>query len=417
LFSVGPLSRENLRKAISKPAEMAGFHFEQPSMIEEMLDHLETRPGALPLLQFTASQLWETRDIAERRLTHHSYVSMGGLVGAFASHADQFIAGLSAQNTSLVRAILLQLITAERTCATVPISELRELLRETDEIQRLIDQMVDAHLLVVQAVEARPGPIVKITHESMIEGWPTLRRWFDENQADAQLTDQLRVAARAWQVKGFDAGLLWRGESAAKATKFRMRYKGPLSDIDRSFLDAVFSQQISLARRRRATIIAGFAALSLLVIAMIALLAIIQESRTEAEDNLTITEVARAEAERQLGLAQTKERQWLAAEVANKATEADATAARGKLGEFEAQLRIANVEVAKALAEETESKNRAVRAQQRAEVNKARAEKFETEARARAAIAVKAKDDMKRTYDKEHDRAERLARQLFDSSR
>ena len=51
--------------------------------------HLETTPGALPLLQFAASKLWDARDKARRKLTHNAYIAMGGVAGALASHADR----------------------------------------------------------------------------------------------------------------------------------------------------------------------------------------------------------------------------------------------------------------------------------------------------------------------------------------
>jgi hypothetical protein len=272
--------------------------------------------------------------------------------------------------------------------------------------------MVDARLLVVQTLEGGRGSTVEIVHESLIQGWPTLRRWLDENQDDAQLVDQLRVAARQWQQKGFDAGLLWRGDSADEARRFRLRYKGPLSDVERGFLDAVISHETAQARRRRAAIIGGFAALSLIVVATMVLLVIIQKSRTEAKDNLATAEVAKAEAEHQLGIAQTKERQRLAAEAEKVKAVAATGVVQGKLGESEEQLRIANEELVKALAEETESKNKAVHAQLRAEQNEQRAQKAEADALEAEAVAVKAKDEAKRAYDKEHDRAERLTKQL-----
>ena len=425
LFFLGPPSREGLREAITQPAEMAGFRFELPATVEDMLDHLETTPGALPLLQFAAAKLWDSRDVARRMLTHHSYAQMGGVAGALASHADRVVSEIGAHKAPLIRALLLRLVTAERTRAIVPIAELRELSREVGEIQRLIDQLVDARLLVVQTIDARglpPGPrgaiddgkgsTVEIVHESLVQGWPTLRRWLDENQDDAALVDQLRVAARQWQQKGFDAGLLWRGDAAGEAKRFRLRYKGPLSDVERGFLDAVIHHDAAQLRRRRAAVIGGFTALSLIVVATMVLLVIIQRSRTEARDNQERAEIAQREAEQQLQIAQTKERQRLEAEAKTVTAEAKTTVATVKLGESEEQLRIANAELVKALAEETDSKTKAQRAQIRAEEEARRAERAEAEAVTQAEIATRAKDEAKRAYEIQRDRAERLTKQL-----
>jgi hypothetical protein len=231
LFFLGPPNREGLRDAIVQPAELAGFTFDNSATIEDMLDRLETTPGALPLLQFAASKLWETRDTVRKQLTHGSYVAMGGVGGALASHADNVIQELGQQKQALVRAILLRLVSPERTRAIVPLDELRELSREVGEVQRLIDQMVDARLLVVATMEGGKGSTVEIVHESLIQNWPTLRRWLDETQEDAAIIDSLRTAARQWAAKGRSSDLLWRGDTADEAKKFRRRYKGPLSEI------------------------------------------------------------------------------------------------------------------------------------------------------------------------------------------
>src|SRR5205823_7027339 len=117
LFFLGPPNREGLRDAILQPAELAGFRFELPATVEDMLDHLETTPGALPLLQFAAAKLWENRDTSRKLLTHQSYAAMGGVAGALASHADRVVQDLGPQNTGLLRAILIRLVTPERTRA------------------------------------------------------------------------------------------------------------------------------------------------------------------------------------------------------------------------------------------------------------------------------------------------------------
>ncbi|MBA2541101.1 MAG: serine/threonine protein kinase, partial [Deltaproteobacteria bacterium] len=137
LFFLGPPSRDGLREAIVQPAEMAGFRFESPETVDDMLAHLETTPGALPLLQFAATKLWDARDTSRKMLTHASYAAMGGVAGALASHADRVVNDLGGHKAGLIRAILLRLVTPERTRAIVPMAELRELSREVGEVQRL----------------------------------------------------------------------------------------------------------------------------------------------------------------------------------------------------------------------------------------------------------------------------------------
>src|SRR5262249_31608281 len=127
LLFLTPPDRDGLRDALLQPAQMAGYQFEAAAMVESMLDHLEHTPGALPLLQFAAAQLWETRDRERRLLTSASYDRIGGIAGALASHADAVLAECTPREQALVRVLFLRLITPERTRAIVPVTELPEL--------------------------------------------------------------------------------------------------------------------------------------------------------------------------------------------------------------------------------------------------------------------------------------------------
>jgi hypothetical protein len=305
LFFLGPPNRAGLRDALVQPAEMAGFTFELPSIVEDMLDHLETTPGALPLLQFAAAKLWEHRDTSRRMLTHMAYAQMGGVGGALASHADRVVADLGAQRQVLVRAMMLRLVTPERTRAIVPLDELRQLSRDKAESQALIDQLVAARLLVVSS-SGGPAPgagdkgsTVEIVHESLVHSWPTLRRWLEETQEDAALMDQLRTAARQWHAKGRSPDLLWRGNMAEEARRWRARYRGLLPDLERVYVDTVLAAANRAARRRRAFVVGGFITLGAIVAAAMVALVIIQKSRLEANRQAKVAVAANIEAQKQ----------------------------------------------------------------------------------------------------------------------
>ncbi|MHB8879465.1 MAG: serine/threonine-protein kinase, partial [Myxococcaceae bacterium] len=83
VFLTAPGS-QGLRDAIVQPAEQAGYKFESPAIVDDMLQHLANTQGALPLLQFSAQQLWENRDPARKLLTAQAYQAIGGVAGALA---------------------------------------------------------------------------------------------------------------------------------------------------------------------------------------------------------------------------------------------------------------------------------------------------------------------------------------------
>ncbi|MBZ4401797.1 MULTISPECIES: serine/threonine protein kinase [unclassified Myxococcus] len=341
LFFLTAPQQDGLRDALVQPAELAGYRFESPEMVDQMLQHLETTPGALPLLQFAATRLWEARDPGRRLLTEGAYQRMGGISGALATHADSVLAGLSSQERALARAVCLRLVTAERTRAIVSMEELRELTRDTDALQRLIDGWVQARLLVIQT-GGSSGSSVELVHESLIGSWPTLKRWLDEGQEDAAFLEQLRAAARQWQAKGRDGGLLWRGEMADEARRFQRRYRGELPQSQRAFLDAVGAQAKRLARVKRAFIVGAVALVSMLFAAAAVALVFIREAQQEAEHQAIIALRAEATARNAEFLAKRSEAEAQERLAEVRAKEEDRRAAQSRAEEANERVEATN---------------------------------------------------------------------------
>ncbi|WP_428267075.1 protein kinase domain-containing protein [Haliangium sp.] len=368
LFFLTPPDRDGLREAITRPAEMAGYRFEVDGVVEHMLDTLAATPGALPLLQFAATKLWEGRDLDRRLLPEAGYVAMGGITGALASHADAVVAELPPQGRDLVRALFLRLVTPERTRAIASVSELETLSPLPGEVVQLVDYLVRARLLTVQTGADRAGASVELVHESLIHTWPLLRRWLDENQEDAAFLDELRSAARKWDSRGRAPGLLWRGQAMQEARRFQRRYQGALSSLEQDYLNAVLTLATRTQRRKRLAVTGVIGFLSLLVAAAAIALVLIREAQSDAHRQaLLAQEQARiaAEAESKARAAETAVREQLArvqAEVkARKEAEDEAAAAKGQVASSQAELQRANAELQEALRRAREAQAKAER--------------------------------------------------------
>ena len=266
IMLLGPMDRQGLERAISRPLAMLDYRFENPSMIDEMLDALEQTSGALPLLQFTAAKLWDHRDRKRRLITLESYRRIGGVEGTVAAHADAILRGMSAAEVKIARTALLRLVTPERTRALVTWQELRELV-SSDRLEPILERLIDARLLVAERSDRQEGTI-EIVHESLIERWPTLSHWLDDSQEDRAFLDRLHRAAVEWHGDGETDGLLWRGEAARTARTWHQRYQDELATIEERFLQAVFDHAERQARNRRRLVIAAFAALLVVAIGM-----------------------------------------------------------------------------------------------------------------------------------------------------
>ncbi|MEM9489997.1 MAG: serine/threonine-protein kinase, partial [Myxococcota bacterium] len=186
------LGRDELEQALRRPLDAVGHSFESDDLVATMLDALQATRSPLPLLQFTAARLWDMRDRGSRQITKASYDELGGLAGALAGHADTVLASLTNDRRRLARAMLERLVTPEQTRAIVTRAELGRLVStgaSHSDIEAVIEQLARARLIAIENTGddgERSSATVELIHESLITRWPTLRRWLDEHQDDAE---------------------------------------------------------------------------------------------------------------------------------------------------------------------------------------------------------------------------------------
>ncbi len=402
--------QEGLREAIVQPAEMAGYRFETQAIVDDMLQHLAGTQGALPLLQFCATKLWETRDAARKALTQAAYESIGGVGGALASHADSVLAKLPPNTLNLVRSIFLRLVTPDRTRAIVSVEELRELSKDPAEVQRLVDELVQARLLVVQT--GGGTATVEIVHESLLSTWPMLRRWLDESGEDAAFLDQLRQAAKQWQQKGKSDDLVWRGELAEEAKRFQRRYRGQLPDSQQEFLGAVLDLDARGARRQKLLVGGAVAFLSVLVLAAMVALVVIRRAQKDAEEQAVVAAKAQAEAENAQAQAETRLKETQEKERERAKAQAEAERSAGELREKQRELVDALTKAEQAAEEARRAEGRAVHNATEAKAAKQRAEEARSRADEAKQRADAARKEVATLLTKEQERARKLEEQL-----
>jgi eukaryotic-like serine/threonine-protein kinase len=393
--------RRGLREALVAPVEMVGHRFESPAMIDDMLDALGSASGALPLLQFAAAKLWDGRDRKRRLLTTATYHAIGGITGALAAHADEVLASQSTSSQKLAHQIFRRLVTPERTRAIVELTDLHQLDGDRADIVRTLDQLVAARLLVVQTRGEAGGGTVEIVHESLIDRWPTLRRWLDEDQDDAAMLAQLAAAAKQWDAKQRPHGLLWRGEAMEEARRWYAVRPRRLPDRERAFLDAAFALARRGQRLRRAALIGAFAVLAAIAGAAFVAFLRVRDAEMHAIANADRANDAlarRDEEERQRVDAEQRkldaEREKLEAEKRRLEAEADMQAARTEaqqtgesLAESREELKKQNEKLRTALDEARAARTRAEQATGLAQQKTAEA--VNAQAQLRQAIAEK----------------------------
>ncbi|MGV9248121.1 nSTAND1 domain-containing NTPase [Streptomyces sp. NPDC003710] len=248
----GPMSRDELREAITKPAQAVGMIVER-SLTARILDEVEGRPGALPLMSHALLETWRRRH--GRVLTLGAYEAAGGLHGAIARTAEDLYRTLTPAQAGLARRILLRLVTPGQGTA--------DTRRPTPRAEMEFGQQGDTATVIEQLTRTRlitlDDDIVDVAHEALITAWPRLGGWIDEDRQQLILHRKLTQDAETWEELGRDPAALYRGTRLATVVE---AFPQPDSHSDltvreHDFLMASLSlrerEQRSVARAARRT--------------------------------------------------------------------------------------------------------------------------------------------------------------------
>ena len=306
-LALGAMTVQELRDAVIRPAKAVGLQLER-GLVELLLADLGAQvapatpgrrtagydAGALPLLSHALLATWQRRSAG--KLTIAGYRAAGGIHGAVAATAERTWDSLDAAEQAAARRILLRLVQVGETTRDVRRRATRaELLAGIDDTgtaratERALESLAAARLVTLDA------NAVEISHEALLEAWPRLRTWIDDNRAENVLRQRLEADAQAWDDQGRDSSLLYRGarlESAMRLSEDEHAVQP--TPVARAFLAA----SARTARRSRWIRRGGVALVCVLALIAATAAAIAIDQRNEAEyqqlvsasDNLLTTD-------------------------------------------------------------------------------------------------------------------------------
>ncbi|MEU4408139.1 WD40 repeat domain-containing protein [Streptosporangium sp. NPDC023963] len=316
VFVLGPMSEQELQRAITGPAAAAGLAVEDglaEQVVRELAGH--TQPagagqagvGALPLLSMAMVRTWHNRE--DGRLTRQGYDRSGGVASAVQDAAEEVYDAFDPHQREIAKRVItaLTLTAADGQVARrrVAWGELAVVCEpgQPELTQQVIEAFAAARLMVtgppspagspdtITVSAAVPGlgevpsdapattPMaltvagtVELAHDVLVTAWPRLRSWLAEDQADRVLHGEILHDATEWDDAGRDASFLYRGirlEAARHAaTRWHAdpgRYLG-LSGPAEAFLHAA-GRAATRTRHRWQALFVALAAL--LVIAIV----------------------------------------------------------------------------------------------------------------------------------------------------
>lgn len=265
-FDLLPPTLREIGQIIRLPAAAAGLRFEsRPHTAERLDDRIRDaaagNAAALPLLEFLLEELYKRRS-QDNVLTFRAYDELGGVAGALARRAEEVFEAVSSEARDTLPFVLRELVSLSPEDDTTPLRSVAPLSAfESPPARELVHALLEARLFVSQ-LDDRGRPVVTVAHEALLEHWPRVRTWCEENREYLRAHARLAAATRAWEREGRSRDfLLQRGKPLSEAQSLASEGM-PLSEPERALLDA------SDRRARRFGQLRAAAILGLVVLAV-----------------------------------------------------------------------------------------------------------------------------------------------------
>lgn len=242
---IGPMTSEEVRRAIQEPARSKGWDFE-PGLVDLILRDVGDEPGALPLLSHALLETWKRR--SGHTLTYKGYHDAGGVRGAIAQTAENVYQQFSPHEQIVVRDLFLRLTElgegTEDTRRRASFEELMPRGENAATVREILTRLADARLITLHQDTA------EVAHEALIREWHRLREWLNQDRDSLRGHRQITEAANEWEILERDAGALYRGARLIQARDFAEKNPGVLNAQERDFVEASDENEKREARER-----------------------------------------------------------------------------------------------------------------------------------------------------------------------
>jgi WD40 repeat protein len=277
----------------------------EPRVRAEILTDVGDQPGALPMLQYALTELFEQRE--DSLVTMDSYRRIGGISGAIAGRAEGLYESQGPTGQDAARQLFLRLVTvgeegAEDTRRRVLRSELASLEVDRGAMEKVIDAFGAHRLLSFDRDPVTRGPTVEVAHEALLREWARLREWVERAREDLRMHRRLAAAAKEWVDANRDRSFLLRGSrlthfdswvdssSFALASHEREYIEASLRDrrLERAAEEARQTRERALERRSVNRLRAIVAVLSVAAVVASALTIVASNQRRRADEQAQI---------------------------------------------------------------------------------------------------------------------------------
>ena len=233
------MDKDNLREVIIKPAENAGYDFDEAT-VQLLVQQTFGRKGALPLLQFTLKLIWE--NLSKEISPAETLKNIGGVGGSLTKEARRVYEQLNETEKAIARRLFLGLVQlGEDGQDTRRRIAIENIIARTDcpkQFRQVVECFANQTIRLITLSYDGKTEKLEITHEALLEHWEQLKDWLKESRDKIKQQRKLEDEAKQWEDSGqkTDYLLLKKRLREDKDFQKEQKEKYPLSELAENFI-------------------------------------------------------------------------------------------------------------------------------------------------------------------------------------
>ncbi len=240
---------ENWHKLLSVDAG----HPLDEAVVNLLLKDTEGREGALPLLQFALTRIWEGLKNGVQSVK--TLEQIGGVGGALADEAQRIYENLNDQEKKIAKRVFIGLVQlGEGTSDTRRRTNINSLVSYKDEpeyVKKVIDKFAHPGVRLVTLSSVDGTETAEVTHEALFANWGQMKEWLDSSRNDIRFQRRLDEAARVWDENSRPEGSLWRPPDLDLLKKYKERTSENMTPLQVDFFQASLQAENNRKRLQR----------------------------------------------------------------------------------------------------------------------------------------------------------------------
>jgi basic membrane lipoprotein Med (substrate-binding protein (PBP1-ABC) superfamily)/DNA-binding SARP family transcriptional activator len=244
VVNVLPMTARQLEDAVVEPASKMGVTVE-PALLAELVAEATGQPGALPLLEFSLTELFDRRSGAELGL--EAYRSLGGLQGLVSRRSETLYEALDEEGMRTCLQVFLRLVQlgagTKDARRRTRLRELTALGLDPVVLSEVLEGFGRHRLLTFDRDPATGEATVELAHEALLWEWERFAGWIEGHREDLRRLDSLVRVAEEWDGSGRDPDYLIAGSQLAGYEDWSRATPVRLAARERAFLDAALERR------------------------------------------------------------------------------------------------------------------------------------------------------------------------------